>query len=247
MQRHRYLTPRLYLDAPLAAGDLVTLPEAAAHHAVRALRLQVGEDVVLFNGRGGEYAATIESIAKAAVTARIEAFCATERESPLAVTLVQGLSSGERMDLTVQKSVELGVHVIQPVAAEKSMVRLSGERAEARREHWRRVAIAACEQCGRNRVPEIRPLLPLARYVAPADALKLVLAPNADTRLKQALDAKASAIVLAVGPEAGFSEAEERALVATGFKPVRLGPRILRTETAAPAALAALNALRGDF
>jgi 16S rRNA (uracil1498-N3)-methyltransferase len=247
MQRHRYLAPRLYVDAPLAAGNLLALPEAAAHHAVRALRLQIGEDVVLFNGRGGEYAARIESILKSAVTVRMAAFSATERESPLAVTLVQGISSGERMDLTVQKSVELGVCAIQPVATEKSIVRLAPERAAARAEHWRRVAIAACEQCGRNRIPEIRPLVPLARYVPPAGALKLVLAPDAGVGLKQALDGSDPAIVLAVGPEAGFSEAEERFLVAAGFQPVSLGPRILRTETAAPAALAALNALRGDF
>lgn len=247
MQRHRYLAPRLYVDAPLAAGTSSTLPEAAAHHAVRALRLQSGDDVVLFNGGGGEYAAKIDAIAKAAVSVRIEAFSAIERESPLAVTLVQGLSSGERMDLTVQKSVELGVCAIQPVATEKSVVRLAGERAAARRAHWQRVAIAACEQCGRNRIPEVRPLQPLARYVPPADALKLVLAPDARVGLKQALDGNPATIVLAVGPEAGFSESEEQFLVAAGFRPVTLGPRILRTETAAPAALAALNALQGDF
>jgi 16S rRNA (uracil1498-N3)-methyltransferase len=247
MLRHRYLTPRLYVDAPLAAGARITLPEAAAHHAAHALRLRAGEAVVLFNGRGGEYAARIESIGKTGVAVQIDAFSATERESPLSVTLVQALSSGDRMDLTVQKTVELGVHAIQPVAAEKSVVRLSGERAAARRAHWQRIAIAACEQCGRNRVPEILPPLPLTRYAAPADALKLVLAPDAGLGLKQALGGNASAIVLAVGPEAGLSEAEERFLVAAGFQPVSLGPRILRTETVAPAALAALNALAGDF
>ncbi|TAN50635.1 MAG: 16S rRNA (uracil(1498)-N(3))-methyltransferase [Betaproteobacteria bacterium] len=247
MQRHRYLLPRLHVDAALAAGSHLALPEAAAHHAMRVLRLEAGETLVLFNGGGGEYAARIESTGKTGVVVRIEAFSPTERESPLAVTLVQGLSSGERMDLTVQKSVELGVHAIQPLVAEKSVVRLAGERAAARCEHWRRVAIAACEQCGRNRVPQILPLLPFARYVAPAEALKLVLAPDAGMGVKQALGEGAAAIVLAVGPEAGFSEAEERSLVAAGFKPVSLGPRILRTETAAPAALAALNALRGDF
>jgi len=247
MQRHRHLMPRLHVDAPLAAGTHLALPAAAAHHAVRALRLQIDDAVILFNGSGGEYAARIESIGRGGVAVRIESYSATERESPLAVTLLQGLSSGERMDLTVQKSVELGVHAIQPVAAEKSVVRLSGERAAARCEHWRRVAIAACEQCGRNRVPDILAPLPLARYAAPPDALKLVLAPDAGTGLKQALSGKAAAIVLAVGPEAGFSEAEERLLAAAGFQPVALGPRILRTETAAPAALAALNALAGDF
>lgn len=247
MQRHRYLTPRLYVDAPLAAGAHMTLPEAAAHHAVRALRLRAGEAVVLFNGLGGEYAAHIVGIEKTGVAVEIGAFSATERESPLSVTLVQGLSSGDRMDLTVQKSVELGVHWIQPVAAEKSVVHLAGERAAARREHWRRVAIAACEQCGRNHLPQILPLLPLARYAAPADALKLVLAPDAGQSLKAVVSSGALPIVLAVGPEAGFSEAEERTLVAAGFEPVSLGPRILRTETAALAALAALNALAGDF
>jgi 16S rRNA (uracil1498-N3)-methyltransferase len=247
MQRHRYLTPRLYVAMPLAVGERITLPEAAAHHAAAVLRLREGEAVTLFNGRGGEYPGRIAALAKRSVAVEIESFAAVERESPLAVTLVQGLSSADRMDLTVQKSVELGVQAIQPVAAEKSVVRLAGERAEARSEHWRRVAIAACEQCGRNRIPEIRPLVALARYAAPAEALKLILAPDAAAGLRQALDGEFSAIVLAVGPEAGFSEPEERALVASGFRPVSLGPRILRTETAAPAALAALNALRGDF
>lgn len=247
MQRHRYLAPRLYVDAPLAPGARLTLPEAAAHHAVRALRLHQGEAVVLFNGRGGEYAARIERAAKSGVTVELGAFSATERESPLAVTLVQGLSTGDRMDLTVQKSVELGVRSIQPVAAEKSVVRLAGERAAARLAHWQRIAIAACEQCGRNRVPEILPVVTLARYSAPEGALKLVLAPDAEVGLKQALGPASSEIVLAVGPEAGLSDTEEAQLVAAGFRPVSLGPRILRTESAAPAALAALNALAGDF
>lgn len=247
MQRHRYLAPRLYLDAPLAAGRRLELPETAAHHAVRVLRLREGEAIVVFNGAGGEYAARIGGTRGKRITVELGEFCALEREPPLAVTLVQGLSSGDRMDLTVQKSVELGVAAIQPVAAEKSVVRLSGERLEARRQHWRRIAVAACEQCGRNRIPEILPLLPLARYAAPADCLKLVLAADAAQSLKTAAGAGGTAIVLAVGPEAGFSEAEEKLLLAAGFRPVSLGPRILRTETAAPAALAALNALRGDF
>lgn len=247
MQRHRYLTPRLYVDAPLAPGDRLELPEATAHHAVRALRLREGEAVVVFNGRGGEYAARIVRVAKASVAVELGAFTETERESPLAVTLVQGLSSGDRMDHTVQKSVELGVRSIQPVAAEKSVLRLAGERAAARRAHWQRIAIAACEQCGRNRVPEVLPVVPLARYLAPEGALKLVLAPDAAMGLRQALSAASPEIVLAVGPEAGFSEMEEAQLVADGFRPVSLGPRILRTESAAPAALAALNVLAGDF
>lgn len=247
MLRHRYLTPRLHLASPLSEGAQLELPGSAAHHAAQVLRLREGEAIVLFNGQGGEYAARIASLGRKSVVVEVGAFAPVERESPMAVTLVQGLSSGERMDMTVQKSVELGVHAIQPVAAEKSVVRLSGERAEARRAHWQRIAIAACEQCGRNRIPEVRPVLPVSRYVPPPGALKLVLAPDAPNRLANFVAAGARELVLAVGPEAGFSEHEERALVAAGFQPVRLGPRVLRTETAAPAALAALNALMGDF
>jgi len=247
MLRHRYLTPRLHVAAPLIPGASLELPEDAARHAVQVLRLRLGEALVLFNGQGGEFAGRIASITKKSVTVAVGAFAAAEREPPIELRLVQGLSSGERMDLTVQKSVELGVHSIQPVEAEKSVVRLSGERAESRRSHWQRVAIAACEQCGRNRIPEILPILPLARYVAPVEGVKLVLAPDAKDRLARALGGRPTSIVIAVGPESGFSEAEERSLVAGGFRPVTLGPRILRTESAAPAALAVINALAGDF
>jgi 16S rRNA (uracil1498-N3)-methyltransferase len=246
MSRNPLLAPRLYVEGPLAAGARIELPERAARHAVQVLRLRVGEAVVVFDGRGGEYSARLAAAARRGVTLELGEHTPIERESPLAVTLVQGLSSGERMDLTVQKSVELGVRAIQPVAAERSLARLSGERADARHAHWQRVAIAACEQCGRNRVPQVLPLLPLARYTAPAGALKLLLAPDAADSLR-ATAAGAREIVLAVGPEAGFDDAEARFLADAGFTRVRLGPRILRTETAAPAALAALNALAGDF
>lgn len=247
MPRHRAITPRLHVDLPLAEGAALELPPEAAHHALQVLRLREGEAITLFDGRGGEYAARIAAIGRRTLRVEVGAFSPAERESPLEVTLLQGLSSGERMDVTVQKSVELGVHAIQPVAAEASVVRLSEERAVARRLHWQRVAIAACEQCGRNRVPPVEPLLPLARYVPPAAALKLLLAPMASERLVAAAAHAPREIVLACGPEAGFSEIEERRLAAAGFRPVSLGPRILRTETAAPAALAALNALAGDF
>ena len=150
-------------------------------------------------------------------------------------------------ELTSLSAPELGAAAIQPVAAERSVARLSGERAEARRRHWQRIAIAACEQCGRNRVPEIRPLVPLARYAAPPQAEKLFLSPEGGESLGPAVPPGVRAIVLAAGPEAGFSEKEQARLRASGFRPVRLGPRTLRTETAALAALAALNALRGDF
>jgi 16S rRNA (uracil1498-N3)-methyltransferase len=169
-----------------------------------------------------------------------------ERESPLAVTLVQGVSAGEKMDFTVQKATELGVAAVQPVVAARSTGRIAGERAESKRAHWRRVAVAACEQCGRNRVPEVRPVLPLAQLCAAAPAgSKLLLSPLARQGLRGArLD---GAVALAAGPEAGFTAEEEALLAEAGFVPVRLGPRVLRTETAALAALAALNALAGDF
>jgi 16S rRNA (uracil1498-N3)-methyltransferase len=180
---------------------------------------------------------------RAQVLAELGAWRDVERESPLAVTLVQALSSGEKMDFTIQKAIELGVAAIQPVLSEKSVVRLSAEREAKKLAHWKRVAIAACEQCGRNRLPEIREPVALDEYRPPAGS-KILLSPSGEG--KMAALAKGP-VVLAAGPEAGFSENEERLLLRAGFVPVRLGPRILRTETAALAALAALNALAGDF
>jgi 16S rRNA (uracil1498-N3)-methyltransferase len=185
-------------------------------------------------------------ISRDGVTVDVSAFDRTERESPLAVTLVQGVSAGDRMDLTIQKAVELGVAAIQPVLAERSVVRLKGERGDTRREHWRRVAIAACEQCGRNRVPAIAAAIAIGDYRAPEESLKLLLSPGGTKTLRSLAIGAGRPVVLAAGPEAGFSPAEETAFVAAGFLPVRMGPRILRTETAGPAALAALNALYGD-
>lgn len=238
---------RFYTDAALRAGGVSVLPEYAAHHAVHVLRLRPGDGVTLFNGRGGEYTGRIAAMDRLRVSVDVLAHRPVERESPLALTLVQGVSSGEKMDFTVQKATELGVAALQPVIAARSSGRISGERADLKRAHWRRVAIAACEQSGRNRIPEILPVVPLAEYCrtpAPAGA-RLLLAPLAQTGLRAVrLD---GAIALAAGPEAGFTAEEDAKLVEAGFLPVRLGPRVLRTETAALAALAALNALAGDF
>jgi 16S rRNA (uracil1498-N3)-methyltransferase len=241
---------RFYLDVDLRDGARLELPAEAAHHAVRVLRLRPGDEIVLFDGRGGEYPAQIEAIERSRVTLTVGAHRAIDRESPLEVTLVQGVSSGERMDVTIQKAVELGVRAIQPVLAERSVVKLDARRAETKREHWRRIAIAACEQCGRNRIPEVRAALALAEYCRAARdgaALKLLLSPQGGTRLREALAGRDTGIVLAVGPEAGFSADEDALLRAAGFVAVRLGPRVLRTETAASAALAALATLAGDF
>jgi len=235
--------PRLYVDAELSLQVKLELPEDAAHHAARVLRLSEGELVLLFDGRGGEYEARLSMPRRGQVLAEIGGRRDVERESPLAVTLVQAVSSGEKMDFTIQKAVELGVAAIQPVLTEKSVVRLSAEREAKKLAHWRRVAIAACEQCGRNRIPEIREPVALERY-RPGAGSKILLSPSGSGKLA---DVAKGPVVLAAGPEAGFSDGEEQILLRAGFQPVPLGPRILRTETAALAALAALNALAGDF
>ena len=239
---------RFHTDLALRAGSTVVLPEEAAHHAVHVLRLRAGEEVTLFDGRGGEYAGRIAAIERLRVSVEVLAHRALERESPLAVTLVQGVSAGEKMDFTVQKATELGVAALQPLVCERSTGRIAGERAAQKRAHWQRVAIAACEQCGRNRVPEILAPLALEQYcrdAAPGNGL--LLSPEAHVSLREAAAQLGKAVTLAAGPESGFT-GRERALIAqSGFVPVRLGPRVLRTETAALAALAALNALAGDF
>jgi 16S rRNA (uracil1498-N3)-methyltransferase len=235
--------PRLFVDAELQPQASLELPEAAAHHAVRVLRLREGESVVLFDGRGGEYDARISTPGRDRVLAETREFRGTERESPLAVTLVQAILTSDKMDFTIQKAVELGAVAIHPVFSAKSVVRLSGEREAKKLAHWRRIAIAACEQCGRNRIPEIREPVALDRYIAPA-GMKILLSPSGDGRLA---DLAKGPLAVAAGPEAGFSGEEEKQLLRAGFAAVRLGPRILRTETAALAALAALNALAGDF
>lgn len=240
---------RFYTDSVLRAGGVSLLPEETAHHAVHVLRLRAGDEVTLFNGRGGEYVGRIAAVDRLRVAVDVLAHRRLERESPLAVTLVQGVSAGEKMDFTVQKATELGVAALQPVLAARSLGRLAGERAALKRAHWRRVAVAACEQCGRNRIPEVLPVLPLAEYCgAPAaGGVRLLLSPHAHLGLRAAAARLDGAATLASGPEAGFGADEEAMLVAAGFVPVRLGPRVLRTETAALAALAALNALAGDF
>ncbi len=238
---------RFHVDAALRAGGVSLLPEDTAHHAVHVLRLRTGDEITLFNGRGGEYAGRIAAIDRLRVSVDVLEHRRIERESPLAVTLVQGVSAGEKMDFTMQKATELGVAALQPVVAARSSGRITGERAEVKRAHWQRVAIAACEQCGRNRVPEVRPVLALAQYcaMAPTAGARLLLSPLAELGLRGAkLGGEAT---LAAGPEAGFTAEEEALLAEAGFVPVRLGPRVLRTETAALAALAALNALAGDF
>jgi len=241
-------TPRFHVPVPFTLPATLDLPEAAAHHAARVLRLRSGDAVTLFNGTGGEYAARITAIGKRDVTVAIERHDPVERESPLQVTLVQALSSGERMDFTIQKAVELGVSCIVPVESERCIVRLKGERAEKRVAHWRQVVVSACEQCGRNRIPEVRMISALEDWLAAEknDALRWILLPDADTALRDLAHPR-KPIELLVGPEGGLTDVEADAARRAGYQPVRLGPRVLRTETAAPALLAALQALWGDY
>ncbi|HET7364860.1 MAG TPA: 16S rRNA (uracil(1498)-N(3))-methyltransferase [Burkholderiales bacterium] len=236
---------RFYVDTALRAGLSCLLPEDSAHHALHVLRVHAGEDVTLFNGRGGEYPARIASIERLKVLVDVLAHHAIEREPPLRMVLAQGISSGERMDFTVRKSVELGVAEIQPLLAASSVARPKGERAAARHAHWQKVVIAACEQCGRNRIPTVHAPVPALDYRGAAGT-RILLAPSAELRFSAACKA-GSEFTIAAGPEAGFSAEEEAALANAGFVPARLGPRVLRTETAGVAALAALSALRGDF
>jgi 16S rRNA (uracil1498-N3)-methyltransferase len=240
--------PRFFTDASLRPGGATQLPGEAAHHAVHVLRLRAGDALALFDGRGGEYDGRIAAIERLRVTVEVLAHRALERESPLAVTLVQGVSAGEKMDFTVQKATELGVAAVQPVLCARSTGRIAGERAAQKRAHWQRVAIAACEQCGRNRVPQVLAPLALEQYCRDAAPVGgLLLSPESRLGLREAAGRLQGSATLAAGPEAGFTAREEALLAQAGFTPVRLGPRVLRTETAALAALAALNALAGDF
>ena len=237
---------RFFCPFPLPASGEIQLPEALAHHAARVLRLRDGDPVILFDGSGGEQPAVLSLRGKqcfAALGERRE----VERESPLGLVLVQALASGDKMDWIVQKAVELGVAAIVPVQAERSVLRLAGERAAKRVEHWQQVAISACEQSGRNRVPLVAPICGLRDYLArPREGLRLILDPGATQRLLDAARPAGEAQLL-IGPEGGWSDDELAACRSAGCVGMRLGPRVLRTETAGLAAIAALQTVWGDF
>lgn len=243
--------PRFYCPVPISPGAEILLPEAAGHHALRVLRLKAGDAAVVFNGDGSEYSGRISRTGRQGVSVTALEQRDAGRESPLQVRLVQGLCGSDKMDWLLEKATEIGVTEVQPVAASRSVVRLSGERAEKRLAHWRGVVIAACEQCGRNRLPQLAPLLPFAAWLeaerrAATDGLGILLAPQARQGLS-ALPRPGGKVTLLVGPEGGFSDEEQMLAEQRGFLPVRLGARILRTETVALAALAAMQALWGDY
>jgi 16S rRNA (uracil1498-N3)-methyltransferase len=238
--------PRFFVDLPLAAPVTLVLPEAARRHAVGVLRLRAGDALTLFNGTGGEYHGVLVSADSASASVRLERFDTREAELPFAVTVAQGLSSGDKMDWTVEKAVELGACAVQPLAVHRSVVRLSGDRAERRRAHWQAIAQAAAEQCGRNRVPEVYAIKDLDLWTAelPNDALLLYADPRAQSMLSEVVPPPVcNPVYLLVGPEGGLTETEEATLATAGFRAVSLGQRVLRTETAALAALAMLGAI----
>lgn len=241
-------TIRVHVDLPLARDATVTLPAQAAEHLVRVLRMEAGDPVTLFNGDGFDYPAVITALGKREVTATVQDRLHLANESPLRLTLAQGIARGEKMDLIVQKATELGVERIVPLQTERAEVKLDAARAEKRLLHWRAVAASASEQSGRARLPRIMPALRLADWLeslADDGSMRLALLPEAACAVRE-LHFSTPAATLVVGPEGGLGERDITALMARGFSGLRLGPRILRTETAGLAALAALQAVHGD-
>lgn len=240
--------PRIYQAIPLKPDSTVQLDEAATHHIARVLRAKVGDEVVLFNGEGSEFPGTISHIDKKTVTVQIEKKIDRDAESPLELYLAQGISRGEKMDYTIQKAVELGVKKIFPLLTERCNVKLDDERRDKRFQHWRSIVIGACEQSGRNRIPEILAPQTLSQFLENIDAdWKFVLAPHAEKKLSESAIQKTSRVVLLIGPEGGLSEREIELAQKKNFLTLNLGPRILRTETAAVAAMSALQFYAGDL
>ena len=246
---------RVHVDAGLLPGSVVELPRETASHVARVLRARAGEPLILFNGDGREFDGVIEAVRGSRVSAAVGDGRWVDRESPLAVTLVQCVPRGDRMDFIVQKATELGVARIVPVLSQRSVVRLDPAQAQAKALHWRAVAVSACEQCGRNRLPAIDVALPLLNHLgeaAPNEGPRLVFEPDAAPRPRAAPDAAGETAAcpgaqIAIGPEGGFSPDELEAFRLAGYSRVALGPRILRTETAAIAALVWLQARFGDM
>lgn len=234
------MSVRLYVDLPLQTGFEIDLPPAAARH-VQVRRLQPGDALVLFDGRGGEWRAVVLRMGRSQVQVRVEQFDASQRELRRAVTIAVGMPANERMDVLVEKATELGVQAIAPLQCERSVLRLAGERALRKREHWQAIAAAAAEQCGRTRVPTIAPVRTLAQFLTdvPGDAQRMLLSPAPQSPpLRSAVAGNAAALLTLSGPEGGLSADEEAAALARGFVRASLGPRVLRAETAPLAVLA---------
>jgi len=237
---------RLYLAQPLASGSIIALPEDALRHVVQVLRMEAGESLTVFNGEGGEYTATLATASRKGATLAIGAHDPVSREAPLAITIAQCVSKGDRMDYALQKSTELGACAFVPVLSSRGVVKLDGERWEKKVEHWRGVVVGAAEQSGRTRVPVVALPISLDTLLAKQhQGLKLILAPGSTTALSALPSTEAMTAL--IGPEGGFSPQELELADRHGWKRLALGPRILRTETAPVALLAVLHTLHGDF
>jgi 16S rRNA (uracil1498-N3)-methyltransferase len=240
---------RLYTDAPLAPGEPVELHDDRARYVSRVLRLRPDDVVTIFDGRGAEYLARISALSKDRVLLTVDEQRKVDRESQLRIHLLQGISRGERMDFAVQKATELGVALLTPVLTEFSVVKLNEKRAQKKTRHWQAIAASACEQCGRNVLPVIEPPITLRNWMGEhhtAEGKRIVLQPGANTSVS-GLGEPVDEITVLVGPEGGFSDTEYELAAACHFQAVGLGPRILRTETAAAAILTALQTLYGDL
>jgi 16S rRNA (uracil1498-N3)-methyltransferase len=237
---------RVYVDAALGEGLRLELPAAAGGHLAKVLRLRSGDELVVFRGDGYEYPASVESVRGTRVAVALGEAHAVDRESPLAVTLVQCIARADRMDVIVQKATELGVARIVPVQSRRGVVRLDAGQAQSKAAHWHAIAASACEQCGRNRLPSIEPPRRLIDYLGtlPAGGTRLLLEPAAEVRGAAPIDGEVS---IAIGPEGGLDDEEIEAFRLAGFAAMTLGPRVLRTETAAIAALAWLQGCYGDL
>jgi 16S rRNA (uracil1498-N3)-methyltransferase len=247
------LMPRFFVGTALKCDDLIQLPDDVTRH-VQVLRLQLGDSIVLFNGEGGEYSAELVEVERRSASVKICDFRAVETEPPYHLTLAQGIASGDKMDWLIEKAVELGASGFVPLTTTRSVVRLSGERAQRRSEHWKGIVRASCEQCGRNRLPDVAPVRDIASWLdalpsEPEDGeLRLLLSPRASIGFAElAATPPQGRVLILIGPEGGLSSEEEAAAISYGFTAVGLGPRVLRTETAGIAMLAALAARWGGW
>ncbi|WP_321406255.1 16S rRNA (uracil(1498)-N(3))-methyltransferase [Tolumonas auensis] len=239
--------PRIYQNSPLNVGASVSLDDDAANHVGRVLRMVPDQEICLFNGQGGQYQAVITESGKKHVTVQVTDFSAHSVESPLSIHLGQVISRGDKMEFTIQKSVELGVNVITPLWSSRCGVKLQGDRLDKKLEQWQKIAISACEQCGRNSVPLIRPVMSLENWLAePTDELKLTLHPRAQYSVGT-LPEPTHGVRLVIGPEGGLSDDEIALTEQYNFQEMLLGPRVLRTETAALTAITALQCRFGDL
>lgn len=239
--------PRIYYPHPLQSAVVITLNQAASHHLLTVLRLKIGESLHIFNGEGGAYSAVLTNCQKKLAVITVKEFVAAERESPLVIHLGQAISRGERMDYTVQKSVELGVNRITPLFTERAGVQLNAERAQNRVAHWQKIAINASEQCGRCRIAAIDNPQTLTEFFAQATGLRLICSLFAAPQILPPLAIPVTQITLLIGPEGGFAPHEIERAQQAGFYPLSLGPRILRTETAAAVSLTLLQNYWGDL